>query len=414
MNVLIPIAFALTFIILPFFLRKLSQRINLANILSDVVVCFGIGILLGNTKQWWIPIEAYQASAFSVAEISTAGSVLLAIPMLLMTSDIRASARYAPKFLLSFFLCIISVLLATVAVVYWTPELVNLAEVAGCFVGVYIGGTPNMVAISYAVNTPHELFVILNSTDLFCGGIYFLFLTSVGQSFYGLFLPVFSSKKRASKPHDDKKENLDLILDEIPTKTLEPINNTTGGNIFPPKPLNIESLSPLLRAFGLSVLCIGASVGLSFLFPNQDGSLNEMLLMVTLSTFSIALSFYPQIQGLKGVYDFAQYLLLIFAIAVGFMADFSKLADAGTTYLVFNAALVIGLLVIHLILAIIFKIDRDTFIITSTACVFGPPFIGQVCSVIKNKEMLAPGMALGVLGLVIGTYLGIIVTSILL
>jgi len=414
MNVLIPIVFTLGFIILPFFLRKLSQRINFANILSDVVVCFGIGIILGNTKQWWLPIEAYQATAFSIAEISTASSVLVAIPMLLMTSDIRASARYAPKFLLSFFLCIISVLLATVAVVYWAPELANLAEAAGCLVGVYIGGTPNMVAISYAVNAPHELFVILNSTDLFCSGIYFLFLTSVAQSFYGLFLPVFISKKEIASIAHHKTEEIDPILDEFPKETTEAENNATDETIFPPKPLNMDSLNPLFKAFALAVVCIGISIGISFLIPNQDGSLNQMLLMVTLSTLSIVLSFYPKIQALKGVYDFAQYLLLIFAIAVGFMADFAKLADVGATYLIFNAALVIGLLVIHLVLATIFRIDKETFIITSTACVFGPPFIGQVCSVIKNKEMLAPGMALGVLGLVIGTYLGIIVTSILL
>lgn len=396
----------LFFIIAPYYLRKLGDKIQLTTILSDVVICFIVGVILGNTQQWWMPSLATQKGAFSVAETATAVSVLFAIPMLLMTSDIRKSVRYAPKFLISFVLCILAVLLATLLSIYLFPDLPNLGQTAGCMVGVYVGGTPNMVAISYALNAPHELFVILNSTDVFCSGIFFLFLTSVAKRFYGLFLPPFVPK---TTEQQQTTQIIEDIVDQPTTYSNLPLDETK----FPPDSFTKEQVFPIFKATIFAILCIGFSVIMAFIFPGADGNLNEMLLMIVLSTTSILFSFSPKVQALKGVYEFAQYLLLIFAIAVGFMANFSALAAAAPTYLTFNAILVISLLVLHLIFALIFKIDTDTFIVTATACIFGPPFIGQVCSAIKNKEMLAPGMALGVLGLIIGTYLGIFVASLI-
>lgn len=396
----------LFFIIAPYYLRKLGDKIQLTTILSDVVICFIVGVILGNTQQGWMPSLATQKGAFSVAETATAVSVLFAIPMLLMTSDIRKSVRYAPKFLISFVLCILAVLLATLLSIYLFPDLPNLGQTAGCMVGVYVGGTPNMVAISYALNAPHELFVILNSTDVFCSGIFFLFLTSVAKRFYGLLLPPFVPK---TTEQQQTTQIIEDILDQPTTYSNLPLDETK----FPPDSFTKEQVFPIFKATIFAILCIGFSVIMAFIFPGADGNLNEMLLMIVLSTTSILFSFSPKVQALKGVYEFAQYLLLIFAIAVGFMANFSALAAAAPTYLTFNAILVISLLVLHLIFAMIFKIDTDTFIVTATACIFGPPFIGQVCSAIKNKEMLAPGMALGVLGLIIGTYLGIFVASLI-
>lgn len=387
------------FIIAPYYLRKVGHKIQLTNVLSDVVICFIVGVILGNTQQWWLPSLDNQKLTFSIAETATAISVLFAIPMLLMTSDIRNSIRYAPKFLISFGLCIISVLLATVLCVYLFPDLPNLGQTAGCMVGVYVGGTPNMVAISYALDAPHELFVVLNSTDVFCSGIFFLFLTSIAKRFYNLFLPSSVSTNQSLRS-DDLLDNDNL-----------PVNVEVNETKFTSNSLNKGQLFPILKALGLAVFCIGFSVLMAFWFPGADGNLNEMLLMIVLSTISILLSFSPKVQSLEGVYDFAQYLLLIFALAVGYMANFSTLAVAAPTYLTFNAVLVLSLLVLHLIFAMLFKIDTDTFIVTATACIFGPPFIGQVCSAIKNKDMLAPGMALGVLGLIIGTYLGVFVAS---
>jgi uncharacterized membrane protein len=66
----------------------------------------------------------------------------------------------------------------------------------------------------------------------------------------------------------------------------------------------------------------------------------------------------------------------------------------------------LGSILLHFILAAIFRIDRDTVIITSTAAIYGPAFIGPVANAIKNRDIIGLGITIGLLGYAIGTYLG--------
>jgi len=60
-----------------------------------------------------------------------------------------------------------------------------------------------------------------------------------------------------------------------------------------------------------------------------------------------------------------------------------------------------------LLLAALFRIDRDTFLFTSVAALYGPPFIGQMASITNNRQLIFSGIAMGLLGYAIGNYLGI-------
>ncbi len=64
-----------------------------------------------------------------------------------------------------------------------------------------------------------------------------------------------------------------------------------------------------------------------------------------------------------------------------------------------------GSLILHLILAKIFRIDADNFLITATAFVFSPPFVPLVANALKNKDVIVTGITGGVIGYVIGKLL---------
>ena len=66
-----------------------------------------------------------------------------------------------------------------------------------------------------------------------------------------------------------------------------------------------------------------------------------------------------------------------------------------------------GSLILHLILAKIFKVDADNFLITSTAFVFSPPFVPLVANALKNKDVIVTGITGGIIGYIIGNYLGV-------
>jgi uncharacterized membrane protein len=63
-------------------------------------------------------------------------------------------------------------------------------------------------------------------------------------------------------------------------------------------------------------------------------------------------------------------------------------------------------MILHFFLASLFKIDTDTILITSTAGIFGPPFVGPIAKALKNEEIIVSGITTGLVGYALGNYLG--------
>ena len=68
---------------------------------------------------------------------------------------------------------------------------------------------------------------------------------------------------------------------------------------------------------------------------------------------------------------------------------------------------------LQLLLSKIFIIDTDTMIITSTALVCSPPFVPVVAGALRNREIVVPGITIGIVGYAIGNYLGFLLSELL-
>ena len=97
----------------------------------------------------------------------------------------------------------------------------------------------------------------------------------------------------------------------------------------------------------------------------------------------------------------------MFGVAVGMMSDFRELINEGGPFIIFIGVTMISTILFQLVLSKIFKIDTDTFIITSTAAIYGPVFIPQVARALKNRSIILGGIAVSLIGLAIGNYIGI-------
>jgi uncharacterized membrane protein len=62
---------------------------------------------------------------------------------------------------------------------------------------------------------------------------------------------------------------------------------------------------------------------------------------------------------------------------------------------------------LHGLFCKIFKIDTDTYIITSVSAICSPPFVPVVAGALKNKEIILSGLTTGIIGYAIGNYLGV-------
>lgn len=397
------IVLALIFAILPYFLAKGTKQLGIDKVFSDVVVCYLLGIIIGNTKPLWLQGEDNAQLVHHFAENTAGFSVLICIPMLLMITNMIDMIRNIRPVMFCFTICVLCVIGSTLFNAWLYRDLIaDYNQVAGAWSGVYIGGTPNLIAIGKALEIKAETMVIIQGTDMLCSGIYVVFLTSIAQYVFNLFL----------RPYPNNVIYQDMPNELVGIAKGEESNNNAPYEEQASSFLTPERLKSLGIAITAAIVMIGISIGAGLLFPNEEGKLNQIVLLLVLSTLGILSSLLPLFNRLVGIDKVANYLLLIFAISAGSMADFATVIDKGGWYLAMNASIVAIAVSLHTIGSKLFRIDTDTTLVSATASIFGPAFIPQVCAAIKNKHLLSAGMAAGIAGFLIANYIGFMVYAI--
>jgi len=356
----------------------LEKHYKIFKWLSPILLCYIVGIIFGN-----IPfITLDKKMLFLITEVS----ISLVIPLLLFSSNFIKWLKQAKKTLLSFFLGVTGVIISAILAYFIFKDRVEESwQASAMMIGVYTGGTANMSAIGIALGVREELFILLNSADIFFSGIYFIFLITVAQKFLLLFLPAYKSVEG-------------VIQD-----------NNVNDQVFMQFSL-VKKIKLVILSFLLAVFIVGIAIIISWIIKKD---IFAPIVIIVITTLGIAFSFNGKVQNLKGAYESAEYLLLVFAIAMGGQADFSELIKASSDIFYFCGLVVICSVVLHYLFSAIFRIDTDTVIITSTAAIFGPPFIAPVAKGINNREVIVSGITMGLVGYAIGNYLGLAIAWLL-
>ena len=351
----------------PYLAKIISQKT--VSWLSPVVLCYLMGILLANWQGF--PIN------HAIADYATQGTILLALPFLLYSTNLSSGVYKEFKTaLLAFILCIFSGLLGTIATAWLLQETYGNAPIlAGMIAAIFSGGIPNMQAVGMALEADKQTIVLMNTADVFVGGIFLVFLTSIAHSVLGLFL-----------------------------------NNYIKGNLQMSKNKLKSNIAFNLLDFGKGLLLtlgiIGLSVGMSFLLFQK---LAATFIILSITTFSLLVTNLDWVKRLKHTFEIGDYLLLMFCVAVGMLANFDNILTDGKHVIIFLAVAWGITVLLHWLLCYLFRIDRDTTIVTQTAAIYGPVFIGQIASTIDNRRLVFPGIALGLLGIAMGNYVGVLV-----
>lgn len=350
-----------------------QAKSTLSKWLSPIVLCYLLGIILRNTGL--LPIDN------ELAQSATEISILIAIPLLLFSTRVRDIRRSAGPALKSFGLCVLAGLISCwIATLIFREQVTDGWKVGGMLVGIYTGGTPNMQAIGLALKAPEETIILLNAADILTGGVYLVMLTS--------FLPLLLA--RWMLPYQATVQAEATVVKKEKDVAKGPLFKKILDHAWP---------------FLASLAVVGISVGSSLLL---FGNLEQTgFIMLFLTSMSIAASFIPAVQNWQASFPTGEYFLLIFSVALGMMADFQDIIEHGRQIVAFTATAMYLSIGLHFLLARIFRIDRDTFLISSTAALYGPAFVGQIASVLQNRQIVFAGMTLGLLGYAIGNYLGI-------
>jgi uncharacterized membrane protein len=350
------------------------RRSRVLNWIGATLLCYLTGIALANLPG--VPLD--KSLSMRLAEVS----VLVAIPLLLFSTDFIRWMRLARTTILSFLLAVASIMVsATVGATLFGRYLEESWKIGGMFVGVYTGGTANMSAIGMALGVREETFILVNAADVVASAVYIIFLMTIAQRVLLKFLPAF--KKATGEPG---------VTELTPAASHE---RATPGLW--------EKVRQGSVAAGLTVAIVAMSVGLSLILT---GRLADALIILSITTLAIAGSFVKGIRRLESAFGMGHYILLVFCVSIGTIADFRELVGSGVIF-GYCAVVLYGAIILHYIMAAMFRIDADTVIITSTAAVFSPPFVAPIAAVLKNREIIVSGLTTGLVGYAVGNYLGL-------
>jgi uncharacterized membrane protein len=308
---------------------------------------------------------------------------------LLFSLSLKRWIKYAKKGFVSIALALVSgIVMVTAGFFIWKNSFPDTWKLAGMFEGIYTGGTPNFAALKLSLGVDIDRFIVLNTYDMFVGAFLVLFFVTVAPRIFRKFLPKF-------------KEENGIVLDEdLVKKETEGLEDFTGM-------LKKNTLIPLLKALGLSVLIAGIGGALFFIVPKDAQEYRMAVVVLTITTLGILASLLPSINKIEKTFQLGMYFILVFSLTVASMSDLRTMFNEGMLKLVlFITWCYFGSLILHIILAKIFRIDADNFLITATAYIFSPPFVPLVANSLKNKDVIITGIAGGVIGYVLGNYFG--------
>ena len=412
-KIILLVIFYFTF---PLVIIYLCKRWSFLKKLGSIVLAYGFGLILGSSgilpdgsKAYHLALQgrpalpdtemqallasgtidrndSYANSIAATQDFLVSVIVPLSFPLLLFSLNIKRWLRFAKEGFISMILALISVVVIVSSGYFIFKNVVpDSWKVAGMLVGVYTGGTPNLVSLKVALGVDPNLFVMTSTYDMIVGAVTIIFFITAGPKIFRAILPPFK--------HDGGTEVTGEMIHEA-----ESFEDFSGM-------LSKGRIIPLLKALGLALLIFILSFGVSLLLPK----ISQMVVVIlSITTIAIVASFINWINRIEKTFQLGMYFILIFSFVVASMADLRVIFSIGFLGLfAYVSYAYFGTLVLHIILSKIFRVNADDFLITTTAFVFSPPFVPVVAAALKNKDVIITGITVGIIGYVIGNYLGV-------
>lgn len=317
--------------------------------------------------------------------------VLLAIPLILFSLNVRRWLRFSGKGFLSMLLALISVaVIVATGYLIFRDKVEGADKIGGMLIGLYTGGSVNLASIALALKVDPNAFIMTNTYDMIVGAVVIMFFITAGPAFFRLFLPPFKA------PAGIEGDSTDIEM--MNRKVAEDFDDYSG--IF-----RKGVVLPLLGAIGLAIVILVIGAGVSMLLPEVPMTISVIL---TITTLGVAASFIRPVRDIRKTFQLGMYFITAFSIVIATRCDLSIIFQAKyLSLMMYVTYAYFGSLFLHLFLSWIFRINADDYLITTTGFVYSPPFVPMVAAALKNKDVILTGLATGMIGWIMGNYIGI-------
>lgn len=371
----------------PAAIMLLARRWTWIDKISPMAVLYIIGLLVANLTPWVSQHDLLFTNNF----VGNLG-IPIAIPLMLLSC--RLAGWSLTKTIKAFLIGLTAVLVATVAGFFIfrngnDPQ--QFAQICAVAIGIYTGGIPNMGAIAQGVNMNQETYLYVTSYDLIITGLYLIFVICFGKPVFRKLLPAPTPEKSAP-------------------------NQQESHQINPVKPW-LQVAIPAL----ITLVTVAISYSISTLVPEQYST---PVLILLLTTLAIAASFLPIIRRInfqadtEGLtprsFSIGLYFVYLFCFSIANACDVRTMDLTGSLSILWYIIFIIfGSLLLQIIISRLLRVDGDTTLVSSVALINSPPFVPLVAALLNNKNLIVVGITIGMLGYMIGNYLGLAIFYIL-
>ena len=377
------------YIVIPILIILIFNKYRWARSIGTVIMAYAVGIiaaLIGflptGTEPGAEALESMQKTLMSV-------TVPLAIPLMLFNSDFKLWTKSLPKTMAVLIGGLVSIIVAVVSgyFIFRNAGIPQFDRVAAMMTGIYTGGTMNFSALGHMLQVDPSLITMTLTFEEIATLPFIVFIVAGG---YKVFRKLLPAKEEAEATESEQ---------QIETESFE---NYKG--MLQPKTFGRMMLGFLLS---LGMLAIGA--GLSLLITHK---INELIVILTITTLAIIASFSPKVRALPKTFELGMFFILIFSVVVASKFDIHHITGS-LQILWFIVYVMLTSIVLHLIICKIFKVEGDLFTVGHISLLCSPPFVPPIVEALGNRKVLLSGIVIGLAGYAAGNYLGVLIAWIL-
>ena len=378
------------YIIFPILIIEAFKRWTIVQKIGTVVLAYAVGIIASLCGVFDFATPEIAGSFSKLQSTIMSVAVPLAIPLMLFNCDFKLWTKSLPKTAWALVTGIVAVIIASISGYFiFRNHVPEIAKVTGMMAGIYTGGTMNFNALGAALNVDRSVMAIVLAFQMVITTPYIFFLLGGGYKIFRKLLPYkdITHKGRMDEEHVETAD----------------VENYRG--MFEKK-----NFIGMMKGLGLSIVFLAIGAGLALLIT---GTLNELVVILTITTLSIIASFFKPIRELPKTFELGMFFILIFSVIVASMFDINSV-NGGSLYIGGFVLWIIGISVgSHLLLCRIAKVSGDLFCVCQVGLLCSPPFVPPIAGAMKNKKVLISGIVVGLVGYAIGTYLGALLAWVL-
>jgi uncharacterized membrane protein len=378
------------YIIFPILIIEAFKRWTIVQKIGTVVLAYAVGIIASLCGVFNFATPEVAASFSNLQTTIMNVAVPLAIPLMLFNCDFKLWTKSLPKTTWALVTGIAAVIIASISGYFiFRNNVPDIAKVTGMMAGIYTGGTMNFNALGFSLDVDRSVMAIVLAFQMVITTPYIFFLLGGGYKVFRKLLPYKDITHRGRMDEDEVETN--------------DVENYRG--MFEKK-----NFWGMMKGLGLSVCFLAVGAGLALLIT---GKLNELVVILTITTLSIIASFFKPVRELPKTFELGMFFILIFSVIVASMFNIHSV-NGGSLYIGGFVLWIIGISVlVHLLLCRIAKVSGDLFCVCQVGLLCSPPFVPPIAGAMKNKKVLISGIVVGLVGYAIGTYLGVFLAWIL-